>query len=373
MTLFDRYCEYYKPLLRQFCNTLTEELPIDSFKGIPHPFIPSWGKRYEQSMVKTAIIGLETCGWSPELPEYIGQVKNEQWESSFDMSEFQNLDYVNWSNGTMNRYSFWGFVMYFLASLYGVKNWEILKQRKHADILNCFVWGNACAIERWNSHGIPEGTSPEAHCVARETAQTLNDFQHIQKLFAPQVTIILCSRGDCNAFLRNTDKALLWDRNGVRLWAVDDNLIFNMPHPNNMRWNYGADYYAKTIRTGLEEHGLFQPMQEFLDCDKEAKTILNYFKQCKKYATNTKDAIAFIATELRKQDAKMTVRLLCEILNSLGYHTSYGTEYQAGRGSYRTIACAWRHYQEGLNQPDVAESIALAFTKPNGDYAYWDY
>ena len=218
MSLFERYCEFYKPLLRQFCKELTDKLPAESFRGIPHPFIPSWGIRYEQSLVKTAIIGLETCGWAPEISEYIGQVKNEQWNSSFDMSKFQNLDFVNWSNGTMNRYAFWGFVMYFLASLYGVKNWEVLKQRKHAELLNSFVWGNVCAIERRASQGVSEGASPEAHGLARAAAQPLNDFQHIQRLFAPQVTIILCARGDCDNYLRNTEKVQMWDKNGVRLW-----------------------------------------------------------------------------------------------------------------------------------------------------------
>lgn len=370
MSLIESYREYYKPILRQFCRELTDQLPAESFQGIPHPFIPSWGIRYEQTMVKTAIIGLETCGWAPELHEYIAQVNKEHWDSSFDMSEFRNLDFVNWSNGTMNRYAFWGFVMYFLASLYGVKNWEILKQRKHADLLNCFVWGNVCAIEGWQSKGIQEGTSPEAHAIAKKAAHALNDFQHIQKLFGPQVSIILCARGACDNYLRNTGKVLLWDKNGVRLWNSGGSLIFNMPHPNNMRWNHGADYYANTIRTGLVEHGLFYPLAEFLDCDKEAENLLQFFKQCKKHASHTYDAIAFIATELRKQEAKMTVRLLCNLLNNLGYRTTYGSEYQAGRGSYRTIACAWRRYQEGFKQPDVAEAIALAFTKPNGDYAY---
>ena len=370
MSLIKEFQDYYKPLLRQFCKELTDKLPAESFKGIPHPFIPSWGIRYEQSIIRMAIIGLETRGWEPKLPEYIEQIKNEQWDSSFDMAEFQNLDYVNWVGHTATCYSFWGFVMYFLASLYGIKNWEILKQRKHADILNSFAWGNACAIERWDSQGILDEASQNAHAIARAAALPLNDFQHMVKTLAPKVAIILCSRGDCDNYLNKTDKVLLWEKKGVRLWKAANVLIFNMPHPNNMRFNQGADYYANTIREGLMENGLFSPMQEFMDYDKEAKSLLDYLGKCKEHTSNTYDAIAYIATELRKHDAKMTVRLLFELLNKLGYRTTYGSEYQAGRGSYRTIACAWRRYQEGFKQPDVAEAIAEAFTKPNGEYAY---
>lgn len=372
MTLKERYIEHYTPLLLDFCNKLTGQMPAEAFHGIPHPFIPAWGIRYEQSLVKMAIIGLETRGWNPTLPEYIRQVQNKQWNPSYDIVEFQNLDYVNWTGKKGTRYTFWGFVMYFLAALYGVKNWELLKQRQHANILNSFLWGNASAIESWNSAGISTDTNQQAHQFARKAAdEFLNDFQHIQDIFSPDVSIIMCNRDVCNQFLRNTKKILLRDKDNIRLWKVDNAIIFNMPHPNNMKFNLGADFYAERIRTGLQENCLFQPMQEFLDCDKESESILNtFFSKCKAHAFNTKEAVAFIATELRKQEATMSVRMLCNILSELGYRTTYGTEYTAGRGSYRMIAGAWNHYQNHLKQPDVAESIALAFTKPNGDYAY---
>ena len=374
MNLMDRYINYYKPLLRTYCTKLIEQMPADEFHGIPHPFIPAWGTRYEQAIVKMAIIGLETRGWNPTLPEYIQHVQNEQWESSFDISEFQNLDYVDWTGGKGTRYTFWGFVMYFLAALYGVKNWEILKRREHANILNSFLWGNATAIERWESDGIPEGTNPQAHQIARNAAYELNDFKHLQTIFAPDVSIIMCGKGPCHQFLRNIDKELLWERDNVCLWKTGKSFIFSMPHPNNMKFNNGADSYAKTIREGLIEHGLFQHMPEFIDCDKEAEQLLDtFFSKCKSQARNTKEAVAFIATELRKHEATMTVRMLCNILNKLGYRTTYDSEYVAGRGSYKMVAGAWNYYQNYLKQPDIAESITLAFTKPNGDYAYWDY
>ena len=184
----------------------------------------------------------------------------------------------------------------------------------------------------------------------------------------------MCGKGPCHQFLRNIDKELLWERDNVCLWKTGKSFIFSMPHPNNMKFNNGADSYAKTIREGLIEHGLFQPMPEFIDCDKEAEQLLDtFFSKCKSQARNTKEAVAFIATELRKHEATMTVRMLCNILNKLGYRTTYDSEYMAGRGSYKMVAGAWNYYQNYLKQPDIAESIALAFTKPNGDYAYWDY
>ena len=366
MNLYDRYTEYYKPLLRQFCKEITDKYPPEAFANIPHPFIPSWGTRYEMSLVKMAVIGKETAGWSPDLPEYISHIRNEDWNSSFDISEFQNLDYVKWTDG--HRYTFWGFVMYFLAALYGVKNWEILKQRHFPNILNSFVWGNASAIECEKSVG-PDVNKSALQC-ARQAAYSLNDYQHIQKLFSPNVSIIMCARPECDYYLRNTEKKLMWDQNLVRLWKLPKgDIVFNMPHPNRMRWDKGADFYAQIIRQGLMEHGLFQPMQGFIDCDRESEEILHtFFSKCKQNAKTTREAVAFIATELRKQQATMTVRMLCNILNQLGYKTTYGSIYKAGRGSYRMISCAWDYYK--AQNPDIAESIATAFTLPNGNYAY---
>ena len=369
MEILRHYSEYYKPLLSQFCNDIVALLPAENFHGIPHPFIPAWGKRYMQSTVKMAVVGLETRGWNPELPEYITDVLKNDWESSFDVSEFQNLDYVEWNRG--HRYTFWGFVMYFLAALYGVKNWEILKQRKREEILNCFAWGNVTAIERWESTGIPEETDKAAWKIARKMAIPLNDFQHMKTTLAPEVVIIMCNQHDCNQYLRNTSKELIYDENGIRYWKSGDIHIFNMPHPNRMKFEQGADFYAQQIRNSLEINNLFLQLDEFMDCDKEAELMLsNFFSHCR--AKNTKEAVAFIATELRKQDAKMTVRLLCSVLNKLGYRTTYGTEYSAGRGSYKMVAGAWLYYKN-KGEDDIAENIALAFTKPNGDYAYWNY
>lgn len=371
MNLYDRYTEYYKPLLRQFCKEITDKYPPEAFANIPHPFIPSWGTRYEMSLVKMAVIGKETAGWDPNLPEYTSHIQQEQWNSSFDISEFQNLDYVGWTGGKGHRYTFWGFVMYFLAALYGVRNWEILKQRHFPNILNSFLWGNASAIESFDS--IKKRTADidlQAYQCARTAANSLNDYQHIQKLFSPNVSIIMCSRSECNFFLRNTEKVLMWNQNLVRLWKLaNGNIVFNMPHPNNMRWNKGADFYAQTIRQGLIEHGLFRPMPEFMDCDQESEEILNsFFLKCKQNAGNTREAVAFIATELRKQQATMTVRMLCNILNRLDCKTTYGSKYEGGRGSYQMISRAWQYYQS--QAPDIAESIATTFTLPNGKYAY---
>jgi len=370
MNMKSKYQTYYRPLLEQYAASLTAEFPAEAYKKIPHLFLPEWGKNYERSLVKMAFVGLETYGWG-DSSEFLRQISRGEWDDVFNVSEFQNLDYVKWTNG--HRYTFWGFVMYFLGALYGVKNWELLKKKQHANILNDFVWGNATSIERWGNCD-PNVVNYAVWDVAKRESRRFDDFQHIKNLFDPRVVIMTCGKNEGRDYLRNTEKELLWDRDNVRLYKTEGTLIFHMPHPNNMRFNCGADFYAKVIRAGLQEYGLFAPIEEFADMDVEAEKILKALvSQLKSADVSTKEAVGLIATALRKQEARISVRMLCRILNDAGYRTSYGSEYSSGRGSYKMIAGAWQYYQHKLKQTEIAEDIALAFTKPNGEYAYWDY
>jgi len=370
MKLKEKYDDYYRPLVEKYAKELRSSFPLEAYKTIPQLFLPQWGKNYERSLVKMAFVGLETYGWG-DTYNFLRQIENGDWDDVLSVSEFQNLDYVNWTSG--HRYTFWGFVMYFLGALYNVKNWEVLKQKKHANLLSDFVWGNATSIERWKNCNANVVCFDVWNAVKKASID-FDDFQHIRILFNPQVVIMTCGKRVGRNYLRNTAKKMLWSKEQVDLYKTEDALIFHMPHPNNMRFNKGADFYASIVREGLKEHDLFVPLKQFSDIDMEVETFLkNLVGQLKKNAVSTKDAVAMVASALRKQDACISVRMLCRILNDAGYTTSYGTEYSAGRGSYKMIASVWKHFQYLQKRPDIAEDIALAFTKPNGEYAYCDY
>lgn len=367
MSIKEKYERHYKPLVEQYAKLLRAEFPPKSYQGIPHLFLPAWGRKYERSFVKTAFIGLETYGWG-DTSDFLQQVERGEWNEIFDVSEFQKLKYVEWTNG--HRYTFWGFVMFFLAALYGVKNWELLKQKKHVKLLDDFVWGNATSIERYGNCDT-EQVAYEAWEVAKTASRVIDDFQHVRDIFNPKIVILMCGRAAGNNYLRNVSKELVWSRDGVQLYKIEETYVFHLPHPNNMRFNNGADFYAKTVRRGLKELKLVIPLEGFSDHDREAEEILSTLvKDLRKQKVSTREAVAHVASALRKQDACISVRMLCRILNKAGYKTSYGCEYSGGRGSYRMVASAWHYFNDAINKPDVAEDIALAFTRPNGGYAY---
>ena len=110
-TLYEKYCDYYRPLVKEYAATLSRQIDdIKRYRLIPELFMPAWGKRYETSLCRMAFIGRDTYGWGDDITYFIQKVNQEQWENIFDVGEFQNLDYVDWSG---NRYTFWGFALYY--------------------------------------------------------------------------------------------------------------------------------------------------------------------------------------------------------------------------------------------------------------------
>ena len=76
-----------------------------------------------------------------------------------------------------------------------------------------------------------------------------------------------------------------------------------------------------------------------------------------------------LASSLYVNRETMSGRTLAEHLNQNGFLTSYGTEYQGGRGTYRLIGVTWKwvNDEHGLRE---AQKVAKAFVKPDGSYAY---
>jgi hypothetical protein len=65
----------------------------------------------------------------------------------------------------------------------------------------------------------------------------------------------------------------------------------------------------------------------------------------------------------------MSVPTLVSLVNGQGYLTNYGTEFSGGRGSYKLVSGTYHRFNSA-GHADRARNVALAFRKPNFDYAY---
>ena len=76
-----------------------------------------------------------------------------------------------------------------------------------------------------------------------------------------------------------------------------------------------------------------------------------------------------LAIFLASNGMKMSGEELAEHLNRNNFLTSYGTEYQGGRGTYKLISETY-NWLKDLGLQNEADKIAEAFVKANGDFAY---
>jgi hypothetical protein len=77
-----------------------------------------------------------------------------------------------------------------------------------------------------------------------------------------------------------------------------------------------------------------------------------------------------LADFLAQNNKTMSGEELADHLNRNDFLTSYGTEYQGGRGIYKLIRETWHWLNDDLQLPTEAKKVAEVYVKPNGEYAY---
>lgn len=82
-----------------------------------------------------------------------------------------------------------------------------------------------------------------------------------------------------------------------------------------------------------------------------------------------KEYIKRLAIFLHDNGTIMAANELAEHLNRNNFKTSYGTEYEGGRGTY-TLIHATYDWLVSIGQKSEADKVAQAFPKPDGNYAF---
>ena len=82
-----------------------------------------------------------------------------------------------------------------------------------------------------------------------------------------------------------------------------------------------------------------------------------------------KEYIKRLAIFLVDNGTTMSGEDLAKHLNWNNFKTSYGSEYQGGRGTYTLIHATYDWLVSNEKQID-ANKVAIAFQKPDGAYAY---
>ena len=367
--LTERYLDYYTPLVQTFLQKL-ESQTIPEIREMPEPFLPLFGKDYEQSALRIIFIGQDTNWWW-DLREFIEAEKACAGSRLRELlDQFRERPFTQ---SGKTRYTFWGFVMMTIAALHGRKDWQLMKAGAMVEILNSIAWGNANAIEFFESSAQKKGVPEQFWNQVRVAGEPLNRFQHVVQTLAPRVVVLLHQGLNSATYFGEYRLEKVSQQDGITHYQLPEIQIdvFQMPHPVSMKFHQGADHFCTKLAELLIARKLAPRFQQFLKGQAETQEVMEFLYHnapaqggCDKF-----EFVAWVANELTKHEAFMSIPALCELLNKQGYRTNYGTEYDAGRGSYRLVRSAY-YRKQNKGELESARNIAISFRRPNFQYAY---
>lgn len=246
MATKELYIKYYEPLIAEFCKRIENIGIAPNIKAMPEPFFNYFGKSYTIQSPKIVFIGQDTKWWG-DLNSFLLESKkslSSKLVEHFD--SFEKHEFINWGS---NRYTFWGFVLLFLASLNGKKDeWESLKSGEYPEILDTFAWANCEPIEYYNSTAAGLGIPKEYWENVREAGRVFYGFEHVLKTLNPDIAIILHNIGKDNDYFSGLNLSEVND-DDLTHFKVNNTNIFVLPHPSHMRFTpeRNADFYCDLL------------------------------------------------------------------------------------------------------------------------------
>jgi hypothetical protein len=364
------YLDYYIPLIQDFVREV-EPLAHPDIKLMPRPFFPLFGKNYEKSAMKLMIVGQDTAWWG-DLLEFIASEKANPGETlTAALNTFRSHKFTSWGGP---RQSFWGFAMMFLAALHGQDNWGAMKQGKMTEILDSFAWGNGNAIELHSSTPVKVGVPAAYWDSVRRAGERFNRFRHIHETLRPDVVVVTYLGINISTYFQGFDPKVIKKDGRLTHYRLEEAGvdIFHVPHPGSMNRKEGPDYFRDKLKDLFVEHGFNAVFKNFVSGQEEGKKAMEYLHEKAPVIAGSFDKyqfVAWVADELTKRDAFMSVPALVDLVNAKGGNTNYGTPFSGGRGSYRLVSGAY-HRLVAAENPAGAHNVAVAFRRPNFEYAY---
>lgn len=365
--------EYYTPLVREFIHAL-DGVTLPESNHLPEPFFPSFGSKYPDSALRLIIIGQDTRGWG-NLRKFMADPTSANGsgiESAFD--DFENHAFTKWG-GT--RHTFWGFAMMLYAALHGRSDWGMMKHGAMTEILDSFAYGNINAVELHKSTVVHLGVSWSDWEKVRKAGAHLDRFSHIVKTVKPEIAVITCMGMNPETYFEGLRfECVFSDESVTHYRMLDENIdVFHCPHPGNMKYNQGADHFCTLLRERMMNSGMIKQFPEFMQGDEDSQLIITYLLKKAPPVGSDFDKYAFVswvAEELTKRGTFMAVPTLINLVNKVGYTTDRGTPFLDSRGQYKLVSGAYQRFKnKGTTDGDrAAHNIAVAFRRPNFEYAY---
>lgn len=372
------YCNAYLPKVQDFFNNLDSlHLPQNELNCIPGLFLPCSGTLYNESLVKIAFIGKETYGWNDSIADNLNEYLSGNYDVLSSINLFRDKGPVEWRN------TFWWYVAESLAMAYGLNAHDVLNPNATTPLIKCFAWSNCYNIETWASKGVEKD---DLRWSTMEKVQELTKKADISNIdtfidvFKPNVIVQMFRNADdpeSSKIISNADFIKTW---GVlEEYSYRDVIILRCAHPTRLRYDgVGRAKLATMFREILSSHDEFKllgSMKLYIEPEQCESFIALANKMADESSElsdrdTSRNIIAAIALELRKQEAWMTACCLVSILNRVNRFLKSGWQYSThGRGPCAVVRGVY-NYIAGLGNYELADFVAMSFTKTNGEIAW---
>jgi len=367
----DKYIAHYKPIVQEFCREMESGGYADLDK-LPQPFLPLFGEGFERSSLRLAIVGRDTRGWGKNGLGMKDFIEREIAEPGSRMREmFDAIDSREFTGWGPTRHQFWGFAMTLLATIHGVKNWNVMKHGACKEILRSFAWGNANAVEVWKSTPHRSGVTFQTWQAAYNAGTKFNRISHLVEVLSPNVIIITWKEMNPKTYFEGIAFEKVDSENSVVHYRFPNEEIdiFHCPHPNNLRFTGQTGAVLERLRLLLNQTGLIPHYPEFLHAEGDYTDVVSTLRSATPHKETKYQLIERVAEELAKRDSFMSVPFLASLVNDFGHKTNYGTSYVGGRGSYSLVRWTY-HRLVAQGRDEQARMVAGAFKTPNFEYAF---
>lgn len=188
-----QFVNTYQPLLKSFISKIDH---INK-ENLPEPFLPVYGKLYDQTPFKIAFVGWETRDNS-SLADFCSEFDSSPIDCLYRFRE--DLFPENDDGFKFNYYgnnfgkTFWDFILKFLAQFHNISDWKSLKNGEvpHiAEILQSFIWANTNAIERYSVTAKKLGANEKEWQVVSLASKAFDSSHILIEALSPKVIIIL--------------------------------------------------------------------------------------------------------------------------------------------------------------------------------------
>lgn len=407
--LADKFFEGLKSHLRSSENPLTEK----ALRAVSSMFFPCYGKFYENQLVKIACMGESTLGWG-----------NNSQDNPCDDGPWDNLwvDLVAWERGEYDlmfgnknfqmkgpsswRNNFWQYHAAALGALYHREEGEALGQDSDDSFFSGMAWGNCLPIEPYKTQDVNQDAISEKQCndiVNLAVGLRISGLEHFIHVLAPDVIIYTCHNNTYSnaVFPEGTvvgGDDIPYYGAVIKVWKYKGTLIFQTQHPTWLkRWKgVSTNVFGKTVAEALRQYGCFPTLpapengeihynESNITPDIRDFFVLMLNRRAQEYSCGVSHEsmdgdflkelsyrlMLALALELRRQNATMTAALMCALLNEVNLFSEKNWQYAGnGRGPCATAAGCWDYYKFKQQHEIYADTIAHAFTKKNGDYAW---